>query len=78
MSREKSIRIRGGHRAYVTKITESANEILQNFSGSASEREKLESFKVTLKGKKEVLKSIDETVLESTKEEDISKEMSVD
>ena len=75
MSREKSIRIRGGHRAYVSKIIENANEILHDFSGSASEREKLESFKVTLKDKKEVVKSIDETVLESTKDEDINKEI---
>ena len=75
MSREKSIRIRGGHRAYVSKIIENANEILHDFSGSASEREKLESFKVTLKDKKEVLKSIHETVLESTKDEDINKEI---
>ena len=75
MSREKSIRIRGGHRAYVSKIIENANEILHDFSGSASEREKLESFKVTLKDKKEVLQSIDETVLQSTKDEDINKEI---
>ena len=75
MSREKSIRIRGGHRAYVSKIIEIANETLQHFSESASEREKLESFKVTLKDKREVLKSIDEKILESTKEEDISKEI---
>ena len=59
----------------MTQIIESANEILQHFSGSASEREKLASFKVTLKDKKDVLKSIDETVLESTNEEDISKEI---
>jgi hypothetical protein len=52
MSKEKSIRIRGGHRTYVSKIIESANEILEHFSGSTSEREKLESFKVTLKDKK--------------------------
>ena len=75
MSKEKSIRIRGGHRAYVSKIIESANEILEHFGGSTSEREKLESFKVTLKDKKEVLKSIDETILEFTKDEDISNEI---
>ena len=39
MSKEKSIRIRGGHRAYVSKIIESANEILEHFSGSTRERE---------------------------------------
>ena len=59
----------------MSKIIETTNGILQNFSGSASEREKLESFKVTSKDKKEVLKNIDETVLESTKEEDINKEI---
>ena len=75
MSKEKSIRIRGGHRAYVSKIIESANGILEHFSGSTSEREKLESFKVTLKDKKEVLKSIDETILEFTKDEDINNEI---
>ena len=60
MSKEKSIRIRIGHRAYVSKIIESANEILEHFSGSTNGREKLESFKVSLKDKKGVLKSIDE------------------
>jgi hypothetical protein len=45
MSKEKSIRIRGGHRAYASKIIDSANGILEHFSGSTSEREKLESFK---------------------------------
>ena len=75
MSKEKSIRIRGGHRAYVSKIIESANGIPEHFSGSTSEREKLESFKVTLKDKKEVLKSIYETILEFTKDEDINNEI---
>ena len=75
MSKEKSIRIRIGHRAYVSKIIESANEILEHFSGSTNEREKLESLKVTLKDKKEVLKSMDEKILLSTKDEDINKEI---
>ena len=73
MSKEKSIRTRIGHRAYVSKIIESANEILEYFSGSTNEREKLESLKVTLKDKKEVLKSMDEKILLSTK--DINKEI---
>ena len=60
MSKEKSIRIRIGHRAYVSKIFESTNEILEHFSGSTNGREKLESLKVSLKDKKEVLKSTDE------------------
>ena len=63
MSKEKSIRIRIGHRAYVSKIIESANEILKHFSRSTYEREKLESLKVTLKDKKEVRKSMDEKIL---------------
>ncbi|XP_028416184.1 uncharacterized protein LOC114539807 [Dendronephthya gigantea] len=75
MSSEKQIRIRGGHRAYVSKLIESVNGIIEHFSGSTSEREKLESLKVTLKDKKEILKSIDEAILESTKDEGINKEI---
>ena len=75
MSKEKSIRIRIGHRAYVSKIIESANEILEHFSGSTNEREKLESLKVTLKNKKDVLKSMGEKILLLTKDEDINKEI---
>ena len=75
MSKEKSVRIRGGHRAYVSKIIENVNEILAEFGGSISEREKLESLKVTLQEKKGVLKGIDDTILETTKDEDIDKEI---
>ncbi len=75
MSKEKSVRIRGGHRAYVSKIIENVNEILAEFGGSISEREKLESLKVTLQEKKGVLKGIDDTILETTNDEDIDKEI---
>ena len=75
MSKEKSVRIRGGHRAYVSKIIENVNENLAEFDGSISEREKLESLKVTLQEKKGVLKGIDDTILETTKDEDIDKEI---
>ena len=75
ISKEKSVRIRGGHRAYVSKIIENVNENLAEFGGSISEREKLESLKVTLQEKKGVLKGIDDTILETTKDEDIDKEI---
>ena len=75
MAREKLIQIRGGHRAYVSKIIENVNGIVAQFSGSTTDRETLESFKATLKNKKEILKSIDEAILELTKEEDINKEI---
>ena len=63
MSKEKLSRIRGGHCAYVSRITKNTNEILTNFNnGSTTDRDKLEGIKVTLKKKKNLLKEIDENL----------------
>ena len=77
MSLDKLKRVRGGHRSFVTKTIQSVNEIIQSYTGSLVEKERLQSFRTTLTEKKKVLQQQqDDAIIEHVeKDEDIESEI---
>ena len=65
MSSTKVKSSRAAHRRSAKAIVSSVKEICASFGGEKSLQAKLLSYKVTLKGKLEILEKLDETVLES-------------
>jgi hypothetical protein len=66
MSTEKSKRaIRRGNRAFVTKVIQTANDAIDKFGGTQTEKDALEGCKITLidKNKKESIRKLDEAIL---------------
>ena len=69
MSLEKNKRIRGGRLAFVTKLIQTANEVLFTFNRSQSRKDLLIGYKLTLTDKKESLKKLDESILNEIEDE---------
>ena len=59
---KKKIKIRQGHRAYLTKILGNANAIVENYDVSLEK--KLKQIRITLNERLDTLKTLDEEILE--------------
>jgi hypothetical protein len=54
---KKKIKIRQGHRVYLTKILGNADDIVQNYDGN--QEKKLKQIRITLKERLDTLKTLD-------------------
>ncbi|CAB4037904.1 Hypothetical predicted protein, partial [Paramuricea clavata] len=71
---KKKIKIRQGHRVYLTKILGNADDIVQNYDGN--QEKKLKQIRITLKERLDTLKTLDEEILELIEaDEEISTEI---
>ena len=71
---KKKIKIRQGHRAYLTKILGNADDNVQNYDGN--QEKKLKQIRITLKERLDTLKTLDEEILELIEaDEEISTEI---
>ena len=71
MSTEKSKRaIRRGNRAFVTNVIQTANDAIDKFGGTQTEKDALEGCKITLIDKKESLRKLDEAILNEIEDEE--------
>ena len=71
MSTEKSKRaIRRGNRAFVTKVIQTANDAIDKFGGTQTEKDALEGCKITLIDKKESIRKLDEAILNEIEHEE--------
>jgi hypothetical protein len=71
MSTEKSKRaIRRGNRAFVTKVIQTANDAIDKFGGTQTEKDALEGCKITLIDKKESIRKLDEAILNEIEDEE--------
>ncbi len=71
---KKKIKIRQGHRAYLTKILGNANAIVENYDVSLEK--KLKQIRITLNERLDTLKTLDEEILELIEaDEEISTEI---
>ncbi|XP_028413518.1 uncharacterized protein LOC114536352 [Dendronephthya gigantea] len=76
MSLDKLKRVRRGHRAFATKTIQGVNKVCQSYNGTLLEKERLQSWKSTLAGKKSVLKQQDDAIMEQLdKDEDINSDI---
>ena len=61
-------KIRGGHRAYVTRLIHLVSQTLEEFNPeNVNDREKILQYQRTLTERFEILKGLDATILESVK-----------
>ena len=70
---KKDVQIRAGHRSVVTKTIEKISNIVSDFDGNQAS--KLKALELVLIEKIEVLKSLDESILEGTSPENIETEI---
>ena len=69
-------KIRGGHRAYVTRLIHLASQTLEEFNPeNVNDREKILQYQRTLTERLEILKGLDATILESVKATEIEAEI---
>ena len=69
-------KIRGGHRAYVTRLIHLASQTLEEFNPeNVNDREKILQYQRTLTEGLEILKGLDATILESVKATEIETEI---
>ena len=66
---KQQIRIRGGHRAYVSKLLKRVPEV------ASDDEEQIELLRISLKGKLSVLKDLDKSILELVEESNIDREI---
>ena len=66
---KQQIRIRGGHRAYVSKLLKRVPEV------APDDEEQIELLRISLKGKLSVLEDLDKSILELVEEGNIDKEI---
>ena len=67
-------KIRGGHRAYVTKVINKSKDILSNYDATLH-REKIQQFRLTLRERSDIIKSLDATILDAVKDTEIDTEI---
>ena len=73
MSLDKLRKVRGGHRAVVTKMTQTVNDVCQSYHASSLEKEKLQSLKSTLTEKKSAIQKQDDAIIDRLeKDEEIN------
>ena len=65
---KKKIKIRQGHRGYLTKILCNADDNVQNYDGN--QEKKLKQIRITLKERLDTLKTLDEEILELIEADD--------
>ena len=56
-------KIRGGHRAYITKVINMSEDILSNYD-TTLHGEKIQQFWLTLTERSDIIKSLDATILD--------------
>ena len=66
---KQQIRIRGAHRAYVSKLLKRVPEV------APDDEEQIELLRISLKGKRSVLEDLDKSILELVEEGNIDKEI---
>ena len=66
---KQQIRIRGGHRAHVSKLLKRVSEV------APDDEEQIELLRISLKGKLSVLEDLDKSILELVEEGNIDKEI---
>jgi hypothetical protein len=71
MSTEKSKKaIRRGNRAFITNVIQTANDGIDKFLETQTEKDSLKSFKITSVDKKESTRKLDEAILNEIEDEE--------
>ena len=71
----KRKKIREGHRAYTRKLLDSANELLLNFDGSQSQKDRIQQLIVKYQEKLATLKELDDCIILLVADKHIEKEI---
>lgn len=71
----KNKKIREGQRAHATKVLASVNEVLTEYDGSRSAKDKITGLSITLNEKLATLKALDENILSAVDDGEIEGEI---